>query len=128
MAAIVWADVVAHASVLSAVGLAQQTDLLALANERLNVEVFGGEDSATTRMARIYFAAHFAALPGAGVAADGTATAGPVSSEETGGVKRAYAAIAAGGGADADGWDETYWGRRYKVLLRGSRARWPRVP
>lgn len=123
MAPIIWSDVTAHASTLTAVVQAVQDDLLALANTGLNVTVFGGEDHARTKLARIYFTAHFAALPGAGE----QRPAGPVTSESRGKVSRAYAAAGAGGGADADAWDDTQWGRRYKLLLMGSRARWPRV-
>lgn len=129
MAAIVWANVTAHASALAGVDPAQQADLLHLVNTRLNVAVFGGEESATTKLARIYFAAHFASLPGDGVSSGGSTVAGPVISESTGGVARAYATLNdSGGNGDAAGWDETVWGRRYKLLLRGSSARLPRVP
>jgi hypothetical protein len=124
MAPLTWAHVVDHVSTLSTVDVDQQTDLLALANTGLNVAVFGGEDHARTKLARIYFIAHFASLAGAG---DQRAT-GPVISESRGKVSRAYAAAASGGGADADAWDDTQWGRRYKLLLMGSRARWPRTP
>lgn len=128
MAAITWLHVVAHASTLAGVHVDQQADLLDLVNTQLNASMFGGEDAAKTKLARIYFAAHFASLPGAGTLPDGSAAAGPVTSESTGGVSRAYAAITAGGGSDADNWGETIWGRRYKTLLRGSIARFPRVP
>lgn len=127
MAAITWADVVSHASALATVDDAQQADLLALVNTQLNVALFGGESAPATRLARIYFAAHFASLPGAGTTSGGASTAGPVVSESTGGISRAYAAVSSGGGADADAWSETVWGRRYLTLLRAGRGRWPRV-
>lgn len=127
MAAIVWADVVAHASALADVDAAQQTDLLALANTHLNVAAFGGEDAPKTKLARIYWIAHFASLPGAGATSGGANTAGPVTSESTGGISRAYASLSSSGTA-AEFWGETVWGRRYWTLLRGSRAAWPRVP
>jgi len=127
MASITWADVVNHASALSTVALGQQADLLALANESLNVAAFGGDDAAKTKLARIYWVAHFASLPGAGTTAGGATAAGPVTSETTGGISRAYASLSSSGSA-GESWSETIWGRRFMELLRGSRAAWPRVP
>lgn len=127
MAAIVWADVVAHASALATVDAGQQADLLALVNTHLNVAAFGGEDAPKTRLARIYWIAHFASLPGAGLTTDGASVAGPVTSESTGGVARAYASLSSSG-TETEFWGETAWGRRFWTLLRGSRAAWPRVP
>jgi hypothetical protein len=121
MAPITWSDVVAHVSTLSTVDPLQQTDLLALANTRVNVAVFDGEDGQTTRMARIYFAAHFAALPGAG----GSAPAGPLIGQSRGGLSQQFQGVPQ---SSANEWLLTQWGRRYWQLLRGSRARWPRVP
>ena len=123
MAPIVWSDVTAHASTLTTVDPVQQADLLALVNGGLS-HVFDGEDGPKTKLARIYFAAHFAAPLGAGE----QRAAGPVVSESRGGLSRAYQAISAGGGADSDTWSDTQWGRRYLQLLLGSKARWPRTP
>jgi len=127
MASISWADVLDFASVLATVPVGQQTILLALANESLNVAAFGGEDAAKTKLARIYWVAHFASLPGAGTTAGGAAAAGPVTSETTGGISRAYASLSSSG-SSGESWSETLWGRRYLEILRGSRAAWPRVP
>lgn len=124
MAAITWAQVLDHVSTLGSVDPDQQADLLALANTGLNAWVFGGEDHVRYKLARIYFVAHFASLPGA----TEQRAAGPVTSESRGGLSRSYQAIAAGGGADSDTWNDTQWGRRYLQLLLGSRARWPRTP
>jgi hypothetical protein len=118
MAAITWDDVVDHAASLVDVDPGQQTDLLALVNTQLNVGAFGGEDAPKTKLARIYFVAHFASLP-----SDEGSSAGPVVSESTGRISRAYQALS----GTTEGWDETRWGRLYQLLLRGSRARWPRV-
>lgn|SRR5512139_287580 len=123
MAPIAWSDVVAVSSVLSAVDPLQQAELLAVVNGEMNTFLFGGEDAARTKLARIYFAAHFASLPGAGA----SAAAGPVVSESRGGLSRAYQAIGGGGGSGSDNWDDTQWGRRYKTLLSTSRGGWPRV-
>jgi hypothetical protein len=123
MAAIVWGDVVAHSSPLAGVNVAVQADLIAAANATINVALFGGEDAPRTRLARIYWCAHFASLPGAGE----NRAAGPVTSESREGLSRSYASPASSGGDDG-GFGETQWGRRYLELLRSSRARWPRVP
>lgn len=127
MASITWAHVVDHASALATVDADQQADLLALVNTHLNVAAFGGEDAPKTKLARIYWAAHFASLPGSGTTADGAATSGPVTSESTGGVSRAYASLQSGS-TGGENWSETVWGRRFLALLRGSRAAWPRTP
>lgn len=123
MAPITWADVTSYATTLTTVDPVQQADLLALVNRGFSA-VFDGEDGPKTRLARIYVAAHFAALPGAGE----QRAAGPVVSESRGGLSRSYQAISAGGGADSDTWNDTQWGRRYLQLLLGSKARWPRTP
>lgn len=121
MSAIVWSDVVSVVSTLSAVDPQQQTDILALANTWVNAAVFDGEDGITTRMARIYFAAHFASLPGAG----STAPAGPLIGQSRGGLSQQFQGLPQ---SSANEWLLTQWGRRYWQLLQGSRARWPRVP
>lgn len=121
MAPIAWADVVAVSSTLDAVTAAQQADLLTLVNGSF-ADVFDGEDGIRTRLARIYYAAHLASLPGAGA----QRAAGPVTSESRGGLSRSYQAISAGsmGGSLA----LTQWGQRFSEMLNGSKARWPRVP
>lgn len=117
--AITWADVVKHSSPLSAVDPDVQNDILAYVNTRF-AAVFGGEASPTTKLARIYVAAHFASLPGSGR----HEAAGPVVSQSRGGLSQSFQSLGGGGG---DSWDDTQWGRRYKQLLRGSRAAWPRT-
>ncbi len=124
MSAIVWADVVAVSSPLAATVLAVQTDLLTLVNTGFGAfpQIFDGEDGIKTRLARIYVAAHFASLPGAGE----QRPAGPVTSQTRGGLSQSYQALSAGSRNDT--WNDTQWGRRYLQLLLGSRATWPRVP
>lgn len=118
---IIWTDVVAYSSALAAVDPIVQSDLLAYVNTRF-AAVFGGENSPTTRLARIYVAAHFASLPGAGE----QRAAGAVISQTRGPVSQSFAPPPTGSGDDT--WSDTQWGRRYKQLLAGSRARWPRTP
>lgn len=122
MAPIAWADVVSHSSPLAAVDVGVQGDILAYVNTRF-AAVFGGEDNPTTRLARIYVAAHFASLPGSGR----HEAAGPVVSQSRGGLSQSFQSFGGGGGGD-DTWGDTQWGRRYKQLLLGSRGRWPRTP
>lgn len=109
-------------SPLASVDIGQQTDLLAWVNAGFS-HVFDGEDGPKTRLARIYVAAHFASLPGSGDQRAG----GAVTSETRGGLSRSYAPPPTASGGD-DTWSDTQWGRRYKQLLLGSKARWPRVP
>lgn len=121
MAPITWPMVVDHVSTLSTVDPDQQTDILALANTQVNGAVFDGEDGITTKMARVYFAAHFASLPGAG----STAPAGPLTAQSRGKFSQQFQGLPL---SAMNEWLLTQWGRRYWQLLQGSRARWPRVP
>lgn len=124
MTAILWSDVVAVSSPLSATVLSLQTDILELVNVGFAglPEVFDGEDGIKTRMARIYIACHFASLPGAGEQRAG----GPVVSESRGGLSRSYANLSSMAHGN-NTWSDTQWGRRYLQLRNGSKARWPRV-
>lgn len=124
MAPIVWLDVSTVSSPLAAAALGVQTDILALVNTGFPSlpEVLDGEDGIKTRLARIYIAAHFASLPGAG----DQRPAGAVLSESRGGLSRSFQGPATPGGDII--WNDTQWGRRYLQILRGSRAAWPRVP
>lgn len=121
MSAITWADVTAVVSTLAAVDPQQQADLLAMANTRVNVDAFDGEDGIDTRLARIYLVAHFASLPGAG----STAPAGPLVGQTRGKLSQQFQGLPMSG---ANEWLLTQWGRRYWQLLNSSRARWMRVP
>lgn len=123
MAAITWANVVSVAAELSTTDPVAQGFYLDLANTGINPDVFGGEEHARLRLARIYFAAHLATMD----RQRGTATAGPVTREKRGGVEREYANLMTieSGGGDLG---QTTYGQNYQALLRGSRARWPSVP
>lgn len=127
MAPIVWADVIAHATqvrggnVFALIDPVEQADLLAMANTRVNIDVFDGEDGIDTRMARIYFAAHFAA--------GGTVQQrGEVISETRGKLSADFQAVAQGAAGDAGFWGTTPFGLKYYAMLQMSRARWMRVP
>jgi hypothetical protein len=117
VAAIVWADVTAHASDLSTVSAGAQTDVLAYVNDTVDPDKLGGEASARYRLARIYLAAHFGTV----VLAQGTPPAGPVTSESVGGVSRTYG-VAAGASGSASEIASTGWGREYLALIRRSAA------
>ncbi len=123
MAPIAWADVVSVSSPLAAVVVVQQDVILAMVNAGFS-HVFDGEDGPTTKLARIYVAAHFASLPGSGDQRPG----GAVTSESRGGLSRSYAPPPTGSEAYEGTWGDTQWGRRYLQLLLGSKARWPRTP
>ena len=85
MASIVWTDVTAAAPQLASVAVTSQNDILAVANVRFNIAVFDGEAGVTTRLARILYAAHLAALTKLGVS-------GPLIGESADGLSRSYAA------------------------------------
>lgn len=122
MAPIAWSDVIAVSSPLAAVIVAQQDMILAMVNAKF-AGVFDGEDGPTTKLARIYVAAHFASLPGSTDQRPG----GSVTSESRGGLSRSYAPPPTQAGSYEGTWSDTQWGRRYLQLLLGSKARWPRV-
>lgn len=84
MASITWADVVALAPELSTINTTTQTDILAFTNAVLDVTKFDLEAGPTTRLARIYLAAHFGTLSKLGAA-------GPLIGESAGGLSRSYA-------------------------------------
>lgn len=108
MAAIVWADVTAFAAELSAVPSAAQTDILNWVNYTLRVDYLDGESGYSTRLTRIYLAAHHGAV--ALTSAGGAG--GPVQAESAGGVSVAY-----GIPTDAEA-ATTAGGREYKAMVR----------
>lgn len=120
MAAITWTDVSTHASSLVDLDVLIQTDILAFVNEELNCAAFGGEDSAKTRLARIYLAAHLGTVSLLAL----TGSSGPVTSETEGSVSRSYGD---GSSAFASIYGTTSWGQLYLSLLRSSTAALPFV-
>lgn len=124
MAAITADDLIAYSAAMAAMDPVVMADILNLVNLGFPAlpEIFDGEDGYKTRIARIYIALHFASLPGAGEQRAG----GAVTSESRGGLSRSYAAPPTSSG-DSE-FNDTQWGRRYLLLLRGSKAGWLRVP
>lgn len=115
MAAITWADVTAHApELVTATGpsTGAQTDILAVANDVLDVSQFGGESAAKTKLARIYYAAHFGTIDAQG----SSGATGAVISESVGGLARAYAAFSPMGSDPL--WDATPYGKAFRALVR----------
>ena len=115
---IVWADVVSHAPQLSGTDATVQTDILAYVNETLVTGFFDGEDGITTRLARIYLAAHSATA--ASLAVSGNA--GPVASETLGSESRSYASLSLDNILARTG-----YGVQFMRLLNNSAARGPFV-
>lgn len=120
MADIVWTDVTAFAPQLTTVDAGAQTDILAHVNALLDVDQFDGESGPTTRLARIYLAAHVAASVQQGA----SGSAGPVTSEKVGDLARSYGFS---GFLSFSALEGTAYGRLYKMLLSTSNARGPRV-
>lgn len=118
MAQIAWSDVVAFAASLSSTPASQQLDVLEFVNRWIAPESFGGEESHTLRMARIYLAAHLATAT-----AGNSGVTGAVTSESIGGMSRSYAVLAADSGLD-----KTSYGGVYKNLIKNSVGRLPFVP
>lgn len=119
--AIDWAVVVAFAPGLSTVDTEERASILAWANTALNVDVFDGEDGPTTRLARIYLAAHAGTMNVQATSGAG----GPLTMRSAGGVTEQWATPA--GGVVFDGLDSTPYGKQFRGLLRMSAARGPFV-
>jgi hypothetical protein len=118
---ITWADVVDQAPELAdpKVSISAQTTLLAWANTTLNVAIWGGEDSAKLKLARVYLIAHVATLATKG----GIQTAGPVVSQSEGGVSVSYANLMTSAGSGKMG--GTTYGQLYEFLLSTTMAKLP---
>lgn len=114
MASIIWSDVLAHAPELSIVSSGAQADILAVANTVLDVSQFGGETAPKTKLARIYFAAHFATIDAQG----STGATGPVIGESVGGLSRQYASNSPMGTDPL--WEKTPYGQAFRALLRAT--------
>lgn len=122
MADITWSNVLDYAPELEDFDDDAQTDVLAYVNdEALDPDIFGGDDSTTFKLARIYLAAHMATTSMNG----DSATAGPVIGESAGGLSRQYANTS--GSVSDPLLDSTSYGREYQRLVRRSLARVPYV-
>jgi hypothetical protein len=116
VADIAWSDVIAHAPELAspAVTSTAQADILAVANDVLDVSQFGGEGTAKTRLARIYFAAHFGTIDSQG----GSGATGAVIQETVGGLSRMYASYSPSSSDPL--WDSTPYGKAFGAMLRAT--------
>lgn len=121
MASITWTDVTDHVSSLSSVSTNARTNILAWANDALDVNVWGGESAAKLKLARIYLAAHAATVELSGAAG----AAGPVTHEMVDRISRSYAQP--GGGVAFDSLDSTAFGKMFRQLARTTKARGPFV-
>lgn len=114
MAFIVWQNVldVAGVDLTTWVTPAQQTLAVNFANERVNVSVFGGEDSTTTLLARSFLAAHFALI-----FKQGQNTRGALQSRSEGGASTSFATLLT---PDPRLLALTVYGRQYLALVQVS--------
>lgn len=117
MAVIVKADVLAFAPELSTLTDAAWADVLAYVNT-FDIS-HTGEDAQTVRMARIFFAAHMGTMDKRA----SSSSAGPVTSESAGGVRRSYGLLASFSGANS--LSSTRYGQLYADLLSMSLANGP---
>lgn len=116
MADITWSDVTAIAGELSTYSAAGQTIILAWANNAISVDTLDGEDGPSTKLARIYLAAHAATLSGQG----GSGASGAITSESVGEISRSYGDSGSGGssGGGTGEYNSTAYGRAYLMLIR----------
>lgn len=123
MADIVWANVLALAPELSTVNDQAKVYILAYVNgPGVDPSCFDGETGPTTRLARIYLAAHMGSGVDKGAAG---AAGGPVTSESMGGLSRSYSVGSVASSADQTG--STAYGRMFEALVKNSLARLPIV-
>jgi hypothetical protein len=116
---ITWSDVLSHAPELSTVSAQAQTDILAYVNSQLNTSVFGGEESASLRIARVMLAAHLATIE----RRQNRGQVGAVTSEALGPQNRSYG----GAVAEAGMLGTTGYGQVYLMMVNSSQARGPRI-
>lgn len=123
MADILWASVLALAPELTTVNDQARAFILSYVNgPGVDPACFDGEAGPTTRLARIYLAAHMGAGVDKGAAG---AAGGPVTSESAGGLSRSYSVGAVASSADQTG--STAYGRMFESLVKNSLARLPFV-
>jgi hypothetical protein len=115
MAAITWTNVTNHAAALSAVATDARTDILALVNGNgVAVDKFDGEAGETTKLARIYLAAHFGAMSLRGA----TGGSGTVTQMSEGGVSISYSQMTAAQVSDTLA--DTPYGKLFAALIARS--------
>lgn len=113
--------VVDIAAELSVVDADAQTMILAYVNQALAVDEWGGEDSPTYKLARVYLAAHYGTVTLQG----GNGPAGPAISQTVGGITRIYMNNSPVGSDPVMG--KTPYGNSFLSLLRRSPAKLPVV-
>lgn len=114
-------DVTAFAPKLADVSSEAWLDILAYVNE-LDLS-FLGETDEVTRMARIFLAAHIGQVTRDASRGSGGSTAGPLTSESAGGVRRSYGMLATGSGSLGS----TRYGQMYMDILGMSQAAGPHL-
>lgn len=119
MAAITWANLTARVPALSAVDVGVQADILDYVNTFVNVAKFGGEDSAKTKLVRIYLALHFGQSELDGAVGNSVTEERYAATE----IQVRYADR-----MNDDNLTETAFGRKYLSLIRASAARVGIVP
>lgn len=124
MAAIIWTDVLDLAPEVTSVDAQMQTFILADANNRFDVDVFGGEGATKLHLARVYLAAHLATLVLRGNSVP-TGQVGPVTSQTVGPFSESYAQPSYG--SNPSDLSSTTYGQMLKGLIWTSTARLPFV-
>lgn len=121
MAAVTWANVLDFAPGLSTVAVGAQNAILAYVNTTLQVEAYGGEDGAKTRLARIYLAAH------SGEILKRQGIGGAITGEDVGADSIHFSYTAPLKGA-IESLETTSWGLEFQRLTNSTYARLPMVP
>jgi len=103
-----WSEVVAVGAQLAAVDPLLQNAILLYVNNDFNVEVWGGEDSETLYLGRLFLAAHLGSVPRSGI----SGTTGAVTSETIGPISRSFAMSSSSGQLST-----TPYGAEYQALL-----------
>lgn len=113
MAPIGWSDVLDVAAELATgVSLTAQAKFVNLANERVSVSAFGGENSATLNLARSYVAAHFALMH-----KRGSTGIGAVTSKSEGGASISFANLII---PSSSPFGQTPYGQAFLALVSAS--------
>lgn len=113
------ADVLAFAPELATVSAAAFTLILSHVNELDLTHVLIGETEDTTRLARIYLAAHVALI----TRNAGSGAAGPVTAESIGQIRRSFGLLATAAGTNF--LSGTQYGTAYLAILQSSMAHFP---
>ncbi len=118
MADIAWSDVIALAPALSVVASTWQDIIVSYVNDTLSPDIFGGEESAKYKVARVYLAAHMGLIWKKKGEVTGAVTSDDVSADA---MRISY------GKVDdlAKSLDLTFFGKEFQRIQGGTRARFP---